>query len=65
MTKSQIKIDQVREDSRKIPKSCNGRIAVIVETGSAYGVQFWTPEMIDCGTSTNTDKSISIMVCQL
>ncbi len=56
----------VREAYRKVPKTVNGRIPVIVKTSYGMnhekyyvGVQFWTEEMIEKKTSTNADESIS------
>jgi len=46
----------------------NGRTPVIVrmgdnyETAHDYGVQFWTPEMIEIGFSQNTDRTFSYFV---
>jgi hypothetical protein len=62
--KAQNTIQEVRNSSAKISKEGNGRIAVIVETPfssrkSVYGVQFWTKEMIELGTTENTDNTIS------
>lgn len=54
----------------RIPKltPTNGRTPVIVRTGDNYetahnyGVQFWTPEMIEIGFSQNTDRTFSYFV---
>lgn len=54
----------------RIPKltPTNGRTPVIVrmgdnyETAHNYGVQFWTPEMIEIGFSQNTDRTFSYFV---
>lgn len=60
-------IDEVRNSGSKLSKSLNGRIPVIVLTivskdCSTYGIQFWTPEMIEVGNSKNTDNTISTFV---
>lgn len=57
-------IEDIRYSHRKLAKNPNGRIAVIVLTPytkdrATYGVQFWTPQMIQNGKSENTDKTIS------
>ncbi len=62
--KLQDKIQEVRNESTKILKESNGRIAVITETPytktkSTYGVQFWTKEMIETGVSKNADNTVS------
>lgn len=56
--------------NRNFSKTCNGRIAVICLTPyeknkATYGIQFWTDEMIEIGTSKNTDNSISTFIEKL
>lgn len=58
---------QVREESVKLSKEVNGRLAVIVKTPysqrkSAMGVQYWTKEMITIGVSKNTDNTTSTLI---
>lgn len=68
--KSNNTINEVRESGLKITKEINGRIAVIVLTPysarkSNYGIQFWTPQMIEIGTSKNTDNTTSTLIEKL
>ena len=63
-------IKEVRKSSLKITKESNGRIAVIVLTPYSarkadYGIQFWTPEMIENGTSKNSDNTVSTFIEKL
>jgi len=60
-------VEETRNDHAKVCKESNGRIAVIVSTPyiarkANYGVQFWTPEMIEAGKSVNTDRTISTFI---
>ena len=60
-------IAEVRNNHSKVARTSNGRTAVIVSTKlsarkSYLGVQFWTPEMIAVGTSTNDDRTVSTLV---
>jgi hypothetical protein len=60
-------VEETRNDHAKICKEISGRIAVIVSTPYSarkahYGVQFWTPEMIEARTSVNTDKTVSTFI---
>ena len=63
-------VNEVRNSGLKLTKESNGRIAVIVLTPYSarkanYGIQFWTPEMIEVGTSKNTDNTTSIFIEKL
>jgi hypothetical protein len=63
-------LSELRKSSSKIPKTNNGRIAVIVLTHYAancanHGIQFWTPGMIELGVSQNTDRTISTFIEKL
>lgn len=69
-----MKIDntiiEVRESSSKVSKTCNGRIPIICLTPyeknkAYYGIQFWTDEMIQIGTSRCTDNTISTFIEKL
>jgi hypothetical protein len=60
-------IKEVRESGKKLFKNGNNRIPVIVLTEysknkGTYGIQFWTNNMINIGTSVNTDKTISSFI---
>lgn len=59
-------IQEVRNGAAKLQGATGngGRIPVIVFTPynkrkGDFGIQFWTPEMIQTGTSSNTDGSVS------
>ncbi len=63
-------IAEVRNNHSRVNPVNNGRIAVVVSTQISarkhtLGVQFWTPEMIAMGTSTNTDRTVSTYVDHL
>lgn len=60
-------LEEVRKDhiNSKIPRIAGDRFAVIVDTNTYLGVQYWTQQMIDAGSSTNSDKSVSVFVCKL
>ena len=63
-------VNEVRDSGLKLTKESNGRIAVIVLTPYStrkanYGIQFWTPEMIEVGTSKNTDNTTSTFIEKL
>jgi hypothetical protein len=63
-------IAETINDHAKVSKEMNGRIAVIVSTPytarkASYGVQFWTPEMIEAGKAENTDRTVSIYIQNL
>lgn len=68
-------IDEIRKSHANVPKWNKTSIPVIVEqetpTGSgkykkiSYGVQFWTPDMIDKREALNTDGTESLYVSLL
>ncbi len=58
---------QVRHAHMNVPAITNDRVAVIVTTKlsarkSIMGVQFWTREMIEAKTSTNSDRTVSTFI---
>lgn len=63
-------IKNIRKSHRKAPKWNYGSFPVIVQNKyennkSTYGVQYWTPEMIDTGKAENPDKTVSHYVALL
>jgi hypothetical protein len=70
-----MKIDntiiEVRESCSKLSRlPVNGRIPIICLTPyeknkAYYGIQFWTDEMIQIGTSRCTDNTISTFIEKL
>lgn len=56
-------------ESSRIPREVNGRFACIVRTEANgdywFGVQFWTPEMIEGGSTINTDRTRSLFIQKL
>lgn len=63
-------IKDVRFSALKLQKESNNRFAVIVlNTYSVnkayYGIQFWSNEMIEIGTSNNSDNTLSKFIEKL
>ena len=60
----------IQETHSNLPKTVNGRTAVIVETtlrngNVTKGVQYWSDEMINNGVSANTDNTQSRFIQKL
>lgn len=62
----ETQVKEIRGDYYSLSRDpIGGRYPVIVFTGERYGIQFWTPEMIEQGKQINTDGSVSIFIDKL
>lgn len=55
-------IEQCRREHSSLNKTIRDRFAVIVNTDSSLGVQYWTPHQITLGRQWNTDKTLSYFI---